>query len=47
MEKTAKLLGITMFELASYAGQRDIPNVSPARAPDVRSRIKLAMDIFT
>ncbi len=44
MEATAKLLGITMWELASYAGQRDIDisgNVS-----NVKDRIKIAEEIF-
>jgi hypothetical protein len=46
MEKTAQLLGITMFELASYAGQTDIPDVSESKTLDVKQRIKLAMDMF-
>lgn len=46
MEKTARLLGITMFELASYAGQTDIPDVPESKTLDVKSRIKLAMEMF-
>ena len=46
MEKTAKLLGITQFELANYAGQKEIPEVAPAKPTDVRSRIKLTMEMF-
>jgi len=46
MEKTAKLLGITLFELANYAGQQQIPEVAPSKVPDVKSRIKLAMEMF-
>ncbi len=47
MEKTAKLLGITMFELASYAGQKEEISESPiVKGIDTKSRIKLAMDIF-
>jgi len=47
MEKTAKLLGITMFELASYAGQKEeISEVPESKTLDVRSRIKLAMEMF-
>lgn len=46
MEKTANLLGITMFDLANYAGQTDIPDVPESKTLGVKSRIKLAMDIF-
>lgn len=46
MGKTASLLGITMFELANYAGQTDIPDVPESKTLGVKSRIKLAMDIF-
>ena len=47
MEKTAKLLGITMFELANYAGQTGISDVRESKTLDVKSRIKLAMEMFT
>lgn len=46
MEKTAKLLGITMFELANYAGQTGISDVSLGKTMDVKSRIKIAMEMF-
>lgn len=46
MERTAKLLGITMYELASYAGQTEISNVPLGKTMDVKKRIKLAMEIF-
>jgi hypothetical protein len=46
MEKTSKLLGITMFDLATYAGQTDISDVKLSRTDDVKSRIKLAMRMF-
>jgi len=46
MEKTASLLGITMFELASYAGQTNISDVRESKTMDVKSRIKLAMEMF-
>ena len=47
MEKTAHLLGITMFELASYAGQREQISEAPMiKGTDVKSRIKLAMNMF-
>ncbi len=46
MEKTAALLGITMFELAGYAGQKPDANISLTKTIDVKSRIKTAMDMF-
>ena len=46
MEKTAKLLGITMFDLANYAGQKDIMEGSETKTFNTKSRIKCAMDIF-
>ena len=46
MEKTASLLGITMFELASYAGQRLDGEVSLSKTVDIRTRIKTAMEMF-
>ena len=46
MEKTASLLGISMFELASYAGQTGISDVPISKTLGVRQRIKLAMEMF-
>jgi hypothetical protein len=47
MEKTASLLGITMFELASYSGQKpEIADAPLSRTMDVKTRIKIATDIF-
>ena len=46
MENTAKLLGITMYELASYAGQTDVSDAPESKTLDVKERIKLALDIF-
>ncbi len=46
MEKTASLLGITLFELASYAGQKEIVDVPQIKTIGVKERIKLAMDFF-
>ena len=46
MEQTAKLLGITMYELAPYAGQSGNLDVPLARTQSVKDRIKLAMDFF-
>jgi hypothetical protein len=45
LEKTAKLLGITMFELAGYAGQKELD--SPEKeGKNLKQRIKLAEEIF-
>ena len=46
MEKTAKLLGITLFELASYAGEKGVSDIPESKTIDVQSRIKLAMEMF-
>jgi hypothetical protein len=46
MEQTAKLLGITMFELADYAGQTDISEAPESKTLNIKSRIKLAMEMF-
>jgi len=46
MEKTAKLLGITMFELSSYAGQTDVSDVLENKTLSVKPRIKLAEEMF-
>jgi hypothetical protein len=45
MERTSRLLGVTMFELASYAGQRRDDFVK-TNTLDVRQRIKVAEDMF-
>jgi len=47
MGQTAKLLGITQFELASYAGQTGIPDAPLGQTSNTKSRIKLAMDLFS
>ena len=46
MEKTANLLGITLFELASYAGERGISDAPGKQNVDVRTRIKFAEEMF-
>ena len=46
MEQTAKLLGITMFELANYSGQTGISEVAENKTANVKSRIKTAENIF-
>ncbi len=44
MEKTAKLLGVSLFELASYTGQKEM--TTPTQTLDIKSRINLAMEMF-
>ncbi|MDO8622869.1 MAG: hypothetical protein Q7R52_01375 [archaeon] len=47
MEKTASLLGITMWELASYAGsQPGISDLDLSRTVDVKTRLKIASEMF-
>lgn len=47
MEQTANLLGITLFELASYSGQKpEISDVTMNRTIDVKKRVKTAMEMF-
>ena len=46
MEKTANLLGVTIFELAEYAGQTGISDIDLSISIPVEKRIKYVMDIF-
>ncbi len=46
MEKTAALLGISLWELASYAGQKDLLDNEFQETLNTKQRIKLAMEIF-
>jgi hypothetical protein len=46
MEKTAKLLGISLWELAGYAGQKDMDGQDFGRTLNAKQRIKLAMEMF-
>lgn len=46
MEQTAKLLGITQYDLASYTGQTPISDAKETKTFSVRDRIKLAMEMF-
>lgn len=47
LEKTARLLGITMHELANYAGQKDVAETPETKTLDTPARIKLAMEMFS
>ena len=46
MERTAKLLGVSMFELAEYAGQTGISDVPLAKTQGVKERLNVAMEMF-
>ena len=46
MEKTAGLLGVSIFELADYAGSKEVADVPQIKTVDVRTRIKMAMEMF-
>jgi len=46
LEQTAKLLGITQWELAEYTGQTKIADVNYNRTLNEKSRIKMAMEFF-
>ncbi len=46
MQKTAELLGISVFELAEYAGSTGIGDVDLGITKDIRERIKIAREIF-
>ena len=48
MEQTAGLLGVTLFELASYVGQKpEISEIAQNKTVDVKKRVKLAMEMFS
>ena len=46
MEQTAKILGVTMYELAEYAGKSGISDVQGVKTMNTKDRIKLAMEMF-
>ena len=46
MEQTANLLGITLWELADYAGQTGIGDVQESITDSEKNRIKLVQDFF-
>ncbi len=46
LETTAKLLGITIWELAGYTGQREITNGKFMQTENVKKRIKEAIEMF-
>ena len=46
MEKTAKILGISVWELAEYAGQTRIADINLSVTLPIKERIKNAEEIF-
>ena len=46
MEKTAKILGISVWELAEYAGQTGIGDVNLGVTMPLKQRLKLAEEVF-
>ena len=46
MEKTAKILGITIWELSEYSGNTGIGDVDLSITLPINTRIKMANDIF-
>ncbi len=46
MEKTASLLGISLFELAEYSGSKETIDTPQMKTIDVKARIKMAMEMF-
>lgn len=46
MEQTAKLLGITLYELAEYVGKTGISDSPENRTMNTKERIKIAMEMF-
>jgi len=46
MERTAKLFGISLWELAEYSGQAGIADMKEGETLEVRERVKLAMEMF-
>ncbi|MCF7910514.1 hypothetical protein K9L16_02470 [Candidatus Pacearchaeota archaeon] len=48
LEKTAKLLGVTLWELASYAGQKEhITDTKENKTISVKDRIKFVEEMFS
>jgi hypothetical protein len=46
LEQTANLLGITLFELAEYAGRTGISDINLSRTLDIKKRLKYIQEIF-
>ena len=46
MEKTAKILGVSLWELSEYAGKTGIHNVNLGLTIPIKQRIKFAEELF-
>ena len=46
MQKTAKILGVSVWELSEYAGKTGIGNVNLGITMPIQQRVKLAEEIF-
>jgi hypothetical protein len=46
MEQTAELLGVSLWDMASYVGQSHIGDAKVAISMPVKKRVKIAEDIF-
>jgi hypothetical protein len=46
LEQTAKLLGISQWELSDYIGQRDQKDHKHGQTIDVKKRVKIALEFF-
>jgi len=46
LEKTAKLLGLTVFDLAEYTGRTGISEAPLNKTVEVKERVKMMEDIF-
>ena len=46
MEKTARILGISVWELAEYAGQRTVSDVNLTVTMPIKKRIKIVEEVF-
>ncbi len=46
MEKTAKILGISVWELTEYAGQTRVADVNLSVTMPIKDRIKIASEVF-
>lgn len=46
-EKTARLLGITQWELSEYIGQKTFTDKKQIQSMDIKKRAKMAMEFFS
>lgn len=46
MEKTARMLGVSLWEISEFTGQSGVGNVNLGVTMKIEDRVKLAMEIF-